>query len=193
MGERHAEAEAEFERAIALNPNLFEGRYFYARACFARGKLDRAAELLEQAIAIRPDDYQSETLLVPVYRSLGRKADATEAARKGLEMAQKELVANPENPRPAYLGAVALAHLGESTRAREWAARALAIDPDDILTQYNIACLYSVLGDIDAAIEMLERLLPHANHETKAWIKHDSDFDVLHSHPYWQKVLALTA
>ena len=38
-----------------------------------------------------------------------------------------------------------------------------------------------------------ERLLPHANHETKAWIKHDSDFDVLHSHPYWQKVLALTA
>ena len=33
----------------------------------------------------------------------------------------------------------------------------------------------------------------HANHETKAWIKHDSDFDVLHSHPYWQKVLALTA
>jgi adenylate cyclase len=192
LGERHAEAGAEFERAIALNPNLFEGRYFYARACFARGKLDRAAELLEQALAIRPDDYQSQILLIPIYRSLGRKSDVSEAARRGLELAQRELVANPENPRPAYLGAGALVELGESTRAREWAARALAIDPDDILTQYNIACLYSLLGDIDAAIGMLERLLPHANHETKAWIKHDSDLAPLHSHPYWQKVLALT-
>ena len=53
--------------------------------------------------------------------------------------------------------------------------------------------MYSLLGDIDAAIEMLDRLLPHANHETKAWIKHDSDFAPLHGHPYWQKVLALTS
>ncbi len=192
LGERHAEAEAEFERAIALNPNLFEARYFYARACFARGKLDRAAELLEQAVAIRPDDYQSEVLLIGIYRSLERKADAADAARKGIELAQKELVANPENPRPAYLGARALVELGEMGRAREWGSRALAIDPDDILTQYNIACLYSLLGDIEAAIEMLKHLLPHANHETKAWIKHDSDFAPLHGHPYWQEVLALT-
>jgi adenylate cyclase len=193
LAERHTEAEAEFERAIALNPNLFETRYFYARACFAQGKLERAGELFEQALAINPDDYQSQILLIAIYRSLGRKADAHEAARKGIQLAQKELVANPENPRPAYSGAIALIELGESTRAREWAARALAIDPDDILTQYNVACLYSLLGDLDAAIGMLDRLLPLANHETKAWIKHDSDFAPLHGHPYWQKVLALTA
>jgi adenylate cyclase len=35
-------------------------------------------------------------------------------------------------------------------------------------------------------------LLPRANHETKAWILHDSDFDPLHNHPGWQKVLELT-
>jgi adenylate cyclase len=77
-------------------------------------------------------------------------------------------------------------------RGRGNGPRALAIDPDDILTQYNVACLYSLLGDLDAAIGMLDRLLPLANHETKAWIKHDSDFAPLHGHPYWQKVLALT-
>ena len=67
----------------------------------------------------------------------------------------------------------------------------MAIDPDDILTQYNVACTYSRLGDLDAAFELLERLLPRANHETKSWIKLDSDFDALRSHPRYQKVLEL--
>jgi hypothetical protein len=38
---------------------------------------------------------------------------------------------------------------------------------------------------------LLERLLPHANHETKAWIKHDSDFDPLCDRPRYQKILEL--
>ena len=82
--------------------------------------------------------------------------------------------------------------IGEKDRAREWVSRALAIDPDDILTQYNAACVYSLLGDIEAAFDLLERLLPYAGHETESgWIKHDSDFDPLRSHPRYQKVLEL--
>jgi adenylate cyclase len=81
--------------------------------------------------------------------------------------------------------------LGESERAREWLSRALAIDPDDPMTQYNVACGYSTLGDIDAAFDLLERWLPFANHETRAWIKHDSDLDALRSHPRYQKILEI--
>jgi adenylate cyclase len=67
----------------------------------------------------------------------------------------------------------------------------LAIDPDDNLTQYNVACAHAVLGEADKAIDLLERLLPHANHETKAWVKYDSDFDGIRAHPHFQKVLEL--
>ena len=81
--------------------------------------------------------------------------------------------------------------LGERERAREWLARAMAIDPDDVLTQYNVACVLAQLGDHDQAFDLLERLLPHANHETKSWIKHDSDFDALRALPRYQKVLEL--
>ncbi|TIW76189.1 MAG: adenylate/guanylate cyclase domain-containing protein, partial [Mesorhizobium sp.] len=35
VGERYQEAEAEYEKAIARNPNLFEAHYFYARTCQA--------------------------------------------------------------------------------------------------------------------------------------------------------------
>jgi adenylate cyclase len=191
LGERYEEAEAEFELAIALSPNSFEAHYFYARACFAQGKFERAAALFERAAEIKPDDYQSLCLLIHIYRSLGRDRNKLDAARKGIERAEKELTIHPENPRPAYLGAAALVGIGETERAREWISRALAIDPDDVLTQYNVACVYSLLGEIEPAFQLLERLLPHANHETKAWIKHDSDLDPLRSHSRYQKVLEL--
>jgi adenylate cyclase len=68
----------------------------------------------------------------------------------------------------------------------------LAIDPDDILTQYNAACIYSLLGEIEPAFDLLERLLPHAGRELYAgWIKHDSDLNALRDHPRYQKVLEL--
>jgi len=191
LEQRYSEAMAEFEKAIALDPNSFEGYYFYARACFAEGKLERAAALFEHAAEIKPDDYQSVCLLIQIYRSLGRDGEKESAARRGIERAERELTLHPDNPRPAYLGAAALVTLGQNDRAKEWLARTLAIDPDDILTQYNAACIYSRLGEIDTAFDLLERLLPHANHETKAWIKHDSDFDPLRKHPRYQKILEL--
>ncbi|MDQ3314868.1 MAG: tetratricopeptide repeat protein [Verrucomicrobiota bacterium] len=191
LGQQYKEAEAEFRHSIALDPNLFEAHYFFARTCFAQGKLEEAAKLFERAAEIKPDDYQSLMLLFGVYRSLGREQDKTEAARKGLVRAQRDLVTNPENPRPAYLGAGALAVLGERDRAKEWASRALAIDPDDILTLYNVACVYALLGEIDPAIDLLERLLPHANHETKAWVKHDSDLGAIRTHPRYRNLLDL--
>ena len=191
LGRRYEEAMAEFEHAIALDPNSFEAHYFYSRACFAQGKLERAAALFERAAEIKPDDYQSLILLIQIYQSLSRDRDKEDAARRGIERAERELTLHPENPRPAYLGAAALFTLGETDRAKEWLSRALAIDPDDILTQYNAACLYASLGDVELAFDLLERLLPHGGHWVKAWIKHDSSLDALRSHPRYQKVLEL--
>jgi adenylate cyclase len=189
--QRYDEAMAEFEKAIALDPQSFEAHYFYARACFAQDNFHRAAALFERASAIKPDDYQSLILLIMIYRSLGRERDIDRVAHMGIERAQHELTLHPENPRPAYLGASALLELGELDRAREWASRAMAIDPEDILTLYNVAGVHCRLGDHDAAFDLLERLLPRANHETKSWIKLDSDFDGLRSHPRYQRVLEL--
>jgi len=187
----YEQATAEFEQAIALDPNSYETHYLYARASFAQGNLKRAAALFERAAEIKPDDYQSVCLLIQVYRSLGRDQESKEAARKGVKLAEGELALHPEDPRPAHLGIAALLELGENDRAREWISRALAIDPDDPLTQYNLACGYTHLGDLDAAFDLLERSLPRAGPEIREWIKHDSDFDRLRDHPRYQKILEL--
>ncbi len=189
--QRYPEAMAEFERAIALDPNSFEAHYFYGRVCFAQDRAAEAAAQFERAAALKPDDYQSPAMLVMIYRAIGRERDVTSAARKVVEIAEQELGKHPENPRPAYLGAGALIELGERDRAREWISRAMATDPDDVLTQYNVACVYSKLGELEVAFDLLERLLPHANHETKSWVRHDPDFDALRTQPRYAKVLEL--
>jgi adenylate cyclase len=189
---RYDEATAEFEQAVALDPNSFEGHYFYGRACFTHGKLEKAAALFERVAEIKPDDYQALILLIQIYRSLGREADAKSAARRGVERAERDLTLHPDNPRSACLGAGALAVLGENDRAREWLSRALVIDPHDIWTQYNAACVYCELGDTDPAFDLLERLIPQAGHELKqGWIQHDSSLDPLRSHSRYQKILQL--
>jgi adenylate cyclase len=49
------------------------------------------------------------------------------------------------------------------------------------------------MGDSGMAFDLLERLLPHANHETKSWVKVDSDLDALRGQPRYQNVLRLIA
>jgi adenylate cyclase len=188
---QYPQAMHEFDEAIALDPNLFEAHYFCARACFTQGNLEDAAGHYERASDINPDDCQSLLVLVGVYRSLGRTRDMAAAAREGVARAERELALHPENPRPAHLGAVALAALGELDRAKDWAARAIAIDPDDVLTQYNGACFYSLVGDHERAIDLLLAVLPRVDRQTKEWVKYDSDLDPLRTHARFAKVLDL--
>jgi len=186
---RFEESTAEFEKAIMLDPNSFEAHYLYARGSFAQGKLERAAELFERAAAVSPEDYQSLVLLIQIYRSLGRDAETDNAARRAIERAERELILHPEDPRPAYMGIAALIEMREGTRAREWIERALVIGADDPLTQYNLACGYTKLGDTEQALDLLERMLPNVGAEIRMWIKHDSDFDALRNNPRFQKLL----
>ncbi len=128
-------------------------------------------------------------MLENIYRRLDRPADGRAAATEALRRAQRELERHPDNTRAAYLGGIMLASLGQTEQAREWLSRALAIEPDDFLTLYNVACGRAQLGNLDSAIELLERALPSALEETKAWLRHDSDLDPLREHPRFVELL----
>jgi len=188
MRKQYDEAVKEFETAIRLNPKLFEAYYFYGRARLAQGKLAEAAQLFEQASQVNPEDYQSISLLAMVYKGLNRLADAQASYRRSLQIIDKHLELHPDDARALYLGAGALCQLGERAKSEEWLARARRMEPDDPGVLYNVACGYSILGNVEPAIECLEQAVT-LGFAFKEWIQHDSDLDALRSHPRFQALL----
>ncbi len=189
--DRRTEAATAFEQALALNPNCYEAHQYFAELLVIESDFARAAEHYLRALEIQPDDYKSPLMLPMIFRSLGRSEEAEKYARLGVKRAEEVLRQHPENGQPAVLGAIALAGLGDSGRAKDWLARALAIAPDDNLIRYNAACTYSQLGESDRAIDLLEMCLQQVGRDFKLWFKNDSDLDPIRAHPRYQKLLEL--
>jgi serine/threonine protein kinase/Flp pilus assembly protein TadD len=188
LKKQYAEAEEEFLTAARLDPTLFEARYFHARTCLSQGKLLEAARLFEQAVHLRPDDYQASSHLSSIYAGLGRKADAEAGARRCIQVVQRQLELHPEDARATYLGAVACCLLGEGAKALEWIERAVAMDPDEPVTQYNAACVFALQGRVEEAIACLQRALK-LGFAHKEWIENDADLASLRSHPQYAGLL----
>jgi serine/threonine protein kinase/Tfp pilus assembly protein PilF len=182
------EAEKEFQIAMRLDPKSFEAAYFYARACMAQGKAEEATKWFERAIAVRPDDFATLTLVADIYRSLGRNDDSIRSARRAYDAARKHLELNPDNPRALYMGAAALTYLGESEKSRDWNRRALAMEPDDPSVLYNIACNFAQEGQAPEAITALTKALDNGFGHWK-WIEHDTSLDGIRSEPGFAELL----
>jgi len=172
------EAEVEFKKAVELDPQMHEAFYQYARAEYMQGRMDKSAELFERALEADPTDYRSQVLLTAVYQSLGQPDKAAEAARLGAALVEKHLRKFPDDRRALALGAGAMQDIGETEKAELYAERALAIDPDDENTIYNIACYLIRTGDLEKAMDLLEK----CSHSAK-WIENDSDLDPLRDLP----------
>ena len=188
LSKRYEEAEQAFETAIRLDPRLFEAYYFYARDSLAQGKLDKAATSFEAACRVRPEDYQSPALLSQVYTGLGRKEDAMKAKWKALDLIENHLQRNPDDVRALYLGAAGLIELGKKEQGLEWARRALAMDPEDSMILYNVACVYSHARELDLALDCLEKSVAGGMAHME-WIENDSDLDPLRELPRFKALL----
>jgi hypothetical protein len=70
----------------------------------------------------------------------------------------------------------------------EWADRALALDPEDPMLLYNIACIKAMAGAKDAALDCAERAVA-AGLRHRGWFEHDSNLDPIRSHPRFQALM----
>jgi len=191
IANRPVEAAAAFDRALALDPDSYEANLLCGEFSVTRRDFERAERHYLRALELKPDDYASPLILQSVFHALGRQEERERYARLGLKRAEQALRLHPEESKPAQFGAIALAALGERDMALEWLARAQAIDPDDNTARYNAACTYSLLGELERAIDLLETYLRQVGPDAKLFFMNDSDLDPIRGHPRYDKLLEL--
>lgn len=188
LSKKYDEAENEFNTAIQMNPRLFEAYYFYARTCFAMGRLQDAARLYEQAEIVKPEDCQAPSLVAFTLRSLGLIEKSQAAYHRTLAKVQRHLELNPDDSRVLYLGATALMELGEKEKSLDWIRKCYSLDPRDPYIVYGIACFNCRAGNLEKAMEFLEQAV-QAGFTHREWIMNDSDFDPIRETPRFKALM----
>jgi adenylate cyclase len=184
-----AGAVAAFQRALELDPELYEAHYYYARHCFARGRFAQAVDEFEAAHRTRPDEFQALALAVNAAAALADHRRADELTPLALQAALAAIELDAANARARYLAAGLQARVGDTEAARRNLEEALRLQPDDFGVLYNVACNYAELGDVERALDALDRALVTGT-GSRSWIEHDPDFANIRELPRFKQIVA---
>jgi tetratricopeptide (TPR) repeat protein len=174
-----SKAEELYRKAIELNPN-------YAFAYNNLGVLlnelkryDEAEVAYRKVIELDSNVAGAYYNLSNMLRALNRDAEALTFAMKANELAPDRL---------SYLMALAAIHkkLGHQAESNQYIAQARElIKPDD---WYDLACIESVCGNAEAAIENLRRAAQE-NKLDPDWAKRDPDLEWIRDDPRFKEIV----
>lgn len=184
----HDGALRSFERALELNPDLFDAHYYFARHCIARGDYARAVALYRSAFALRPEDHTVPAQAVQALDQIGDHAGALVMAGETAAGLKHQLELEPDNARANYLLAGMLARLGQREAGIPYVEAALRLCPGDYATLYNAACYYSLAGNVERSIDLLEEAARYGG-GSRDWIEHDGDLDPLRESPRFRALM----
>jgi adenylate cyclase len=187
---RQEDAGREIATALRLDPESWEVNKVAGKVLFIQGRLKEAAACYEKAAELMDMDYHAAGMVESCYRGLGDADGRVRAARISLSRVEKALESNPRDASAIANGAMSLAVIGEPDRAREWAGRALALEPANYILRYNIACAYVELGDHGGALDLIEDSLSHLGKDHIRHTQADPDIAAVRDHPRFARMIA---
>jgi adenylate cyclase len=184
---------AEISRALELDPNSWEANREAARLLMQHRRVAEARRHYVLAASLDENDFHSVMMLLTCYKAEGSRDKMPEAAREMLERSERVLSEDSLNAAALGVSAGAFAVLGDMDRAKERIQRAMVVDPDNINMPYNFACaLANWVGDIEAALDMIEPMMPRQSRSLMLTMLADPDMDPLREHPRFKRMVADT-
>jgi adenylate cyclase len=185
---RDEEAVTEFEAAIALDPRSFDAHYNFARHLWTIGRRGQAILHAERAASVRPDDYMSTIFLIQAYYGVGRESERLNAALRTIELTRRRLEIRPDDVRALCFNAEAHWIVGEKDKAMRRIDDAYRIDPHDVCTLYNSACVFALDGQTERALTAIEDAV-RGGYSHREWLQNDPDLAVLLDHPRFRNLI----
>jgi tetratricopeptide (TPR) repeat protein len=118
-----------------------------------------AAQALEKALALNPNDTLTAVNLADVYRGSGQAEKARAEYQQAISLGFRELQTNPKDADVMGLVAISYAKLGNPQEAETFIQRARAQRTDDVSIIYKEACINALMGKPSRALELLQDAL----------------------------------
>jgi tetratricopeptide (TPR) repeat protein len=138
------------EKALLVSPENKEIILTLSRLYIGKGKLLKALELINSAtnLKIDPDALMQEA---NIYMLLNRFEEAEAKLREALQYGERSPIYN-------NLGVVLL-QLRRGNEAIQALKKSIDLDPNNINTYLNLVTFYESQGDLDGALDTLEKVL----------------------------------
>jgi len=188
-GGRIVEANAALETALRLDPENWEVNKEVGFLTFRQGRVADSAPYFEKATALMESDFHDPLMLMTCYAAMNRVDEVQRVARLAGARAEKAVAQDPTNGFALGSGAVAFAMQNDRVRAKEWASRAILIDPDNISMRYNLACGLTHLGEFEAVNEMLESYFEKVSITQLNHCVIDPDLDPMRGNARFQEMI----
>ncbi len=168
------EAEASFERAVALDPEYPSAHHWFAMMLMATGRYEESLERIERAIALEPESALYDVKRGTILMAAGRLDEAESHLRAVIErrpespLARRELglldlsrgrleaaLGLLDSSEPAH--GLVLGLLGRKSEARKMLAVLRDLESTGYVSPIDFAVIYVGLGETDAALDELDR------------------------------------
>ena len=176
--ENYDKAQAAYEKAIALNPDLVEPRIYEANLLTDTGRVERAVPLLRAALQSSPNNAELHWELGYAYRFAGMLPESVAECQKARQLDPEVKINSSAMNSFLYLGQYAKFvqslpdhdsayilfyrgfgefYLDEKKQAAQIFDRAYTLEPELLQTRVGKALSYSIAGDRAAALDLLRR------------------------------------
>lgn len=148
----HSKGAEMMQRAVEMEPEQARLRTQLALSLLAGGEADGAVDQLQSAVELGQDLIQADVLLIMMHLNQQRFDEALTVS-KALE------VRMPDSPIPYNLTGLAYFAQQDDIKATERFNKALAVDPEFLTAELNLARIDVRNKDLDAAEQRYQRML----------------------------------